>query len=55
MIYHTQVLFGNGLVESVRFPEDQKVAENNVLRAMISALQMDNEGALEKGVISGMS
>jgi len=39
-----RVFFGAGSINSVSFPEGQTVESNNVLKAILSALQLDEEG-----------
>merc|ERR1712106_20780 len=47
-----KTIFNDGLVQAVSFPENQKISENNLLKALLSSVQIDNDGALNKGIIS---
>ena len=44
--------FHNGQIESVSFPQEQQISENNLLKALLSSVQMDGDGSLNKGVVN---
>jgi len=44
--------FHNGQIESVSFPQEQQISENNLLKALLSSVQMDGDGSLNKGIVN---
>ena len=47
--------FHNGQIESVSFPQQQQISENNLLKALLSSVQMDGDGSLNKGITTMLS